>query len=56
MVKSSKAAKARVKRATASERKAIQKSARVLADFELISKKRFDAIMRTSIFGAQRIR
>ena len=47
MAKASRAAKARVKRSTLGERAQIKKSARVLADFELITTKRFDAILRT---------
>ena len=46
MAKASKAAKARVKRSTMTERKQIRNAARVLADFELISDKRYDAILR----------
>ena len=47
MAKASRSAKARVKRATVGEKAQIKKSARVLADFELITGKRFDAILRT---------
>lgn len=47
MAKASRAAKARVKRASVGEKAKIKKSARVLADYELITNKRFDAILRT---------
>jgi len=47
MVKASKGAKGRVKRATVGEKAQIKKAARTLADFELITSKRFDAILRT---------
>lgn len=47
MAKASKAAKARVKRATVGEKAQVKKAARVLADYELITSKRFDAIIRT---------
>ena len=47
MAKASRAAKARVKRASGGEKASIKKSARVLADYELITNKRFDAIVRT---------
>lgn len=47
MAKASKAAKSRVKRASVGEKAKIKKAARVLADFELITNKRFDAIVRT---------
>jgi hypothetical protein len=47
MAKASRAAKARVKRATVGEKAQIRKAARVLADYELITGKRFDAILRT---------
>jgi len=47
MAKASKGAKARVKRATVGEKSQIKKAARTLADFELITSKRFDAILRT---------
>jgi hypothetical protein len=46
MVKVSKAGKARLKRMSAAERKAILKSAMLLADSELITSKRFEAIHR----------
>jgi len=47
VAKASKSAKARVKRATMGEKAQVKKAARVLADFELITTKRFDAILRT---------
>ena len=47
MAKASRSAKARVKRATVGEKAKIKKAARTLADFELITGKRFDAILRT---------
>jgi len=47
MAKASRSAKARVKRASVGEKASIKKSARVLADYELITNKRFDAIVRT---------
>ena len=47
MAKASRAAKARVKRSTVGEKAQIKKAARVLADYELITSKRFDAILRT---------
>ena len=47
MVKTSKAAKARVKRAPAAQKTKLQKAAALLADYELISEKRYDAITRT---------
>ncbi len=46
MVKVSKAGKARLKRLSMAERKAVQKASMLLADTELMSDKRFDAIMR----------
>ncbi len=48
MAKASKSAKARVKRASMGEKASIRKAARVLADYELITNKRFDAIGRTT--------
>ena len=48
MAKASKSAKARVKRASMGEKASIRKAARVLADYELITNKRFDAIVRTT--------
>ena len=47
MAKASRSAKARVQRATMGEKAQIKKAARVLADFELITGKRFDTILRT---------
>ena len=47
MAKASRSAKARVKRASVGEKASIKKSARVLADYELITNKRFEAIVRT---------
>ena len=47
MAKASRSAKARVKRATVGEKAQIKKAARKLADFELITDKRFQAILRT---------
>jgi len=47
MAKASKAAKGRVRRASMGEKASIKKSARVLADFELITLKRYEAILRT---------
>lgn len=52
MAKASRAAKARVKRATVGEKASIRKAARTLADFELITTKRYDAIVRAT--NAQR--
>lgn len=46
VVRTSKAGKARVKRATVGEKAKVKKAARLLADFELITAKRFDAIVR----------
>jgi len=46
MVKVSKAGKARLKRCNMAERKAVQKASMLLADMELLSDKRYDAIMR----------
>jgi len=46
MVKVSKAGKARLKRCNMAERKAVQKASMLLADMELLSNKRYDAIMR----------
>lgn len=46
MAKASKSAKARVRRANMGEKASIKKSARTLADFELITQKRYDAILR----------
>jgi hypothetical protein len=54
MVKTSKAAKARVKRALLSERKKLQKAADLLADYELISSGRWAAIERTVSAGMHR--
>jgi len=48
MAKASRSAKARVKRATVGEKATIRKSARVLADYELITGKRYDAILRAA--------
>ena len=48
MAKASKAAKARVRRSNVSEKAAIKKSARLLADYDLITQKRFEAIVRTT--------
>jgi hypothetical protein len=48
MAKASRTAKARVKRATVGEKAQIRKAARVLADYELITSKRYDAILRTA--------
>jgi len=47
MAKASKAAKGRVRRSSMGEKASIKKSARVLADFELITQKRYEAILRT---------
>jgi len=47
MAKASKGAKARVKRANVRKKAEIKKAASTLADFELITSKRFDAILRT---------
>ena len=46
MVKASRSAKARVKRMTMGEKAAVRKAAGLLADSELISEKRFAAILR----------
>lgn len=46
MVKVSKAARARVKRQSLAEMKQLRKAARVMADLELISSKRYGAILR----------
>ncbi len=46
MVKSSKASKARLKRLSASEKKAVIKAAILLADNECITEQRFRAIAR----------
>jgi hypothetical protein len=46
-LKLSKAAKARIKRMSASERKAMVKAAAMLADAELITGARYSAIIRT---------
>ena len=46
MTKASKAAKARVKRASASEKKQVIKAAALLADMELITDSRYRAILR----------
>jgi len=54
MAKASKSAKARVKRATMGEKASIRKSARVLADYELITGKRYDAILRSLKSGGLR--
>lgn len=48
MAKASKGAKARVKRSSVGEKSAIRKAARLLADYDLITSKRFDAIVRTT--------
>jgi len=45
-VKLSKNAKARIKRMSASERKALQKAACLLADNDVISSGRYSAVMR----------
>jgi len=47
LAKASRAAKARVKRSSVGEKAQIKKAARTLADYELITSKRFDAILRT---------
>ena len=46
MAKASKSCKARLKRATVGEKAAVKKAARTLADFECITNKRYDAIVR----------
>ena len=46
VVKTSKAGKARVKRASVGEKAKVKKAARTLADFELITAKRYEAIVR----------
>jgi len=46
VAKASKAAKARVKRASMTDMKAIRRAARVLADYELITNARYAAILR----------
>ena len=51
MTKVSKAARARVRRANGSEKASIRKSARILADYDLITQKRFGAIVRASRQG-----
>jgi hypothetical protein len=48
MAKASKSAKARVRRATVGEKAQIRKAARMLADFDLITQKRHDAIVRAT--------
>ena len=48
MVKVSKAGKARLKRMTAGDRKAILKAALLLADNECITSKRYEAIHRVA--------
>ena len=48
MAKASKAAKARVRRSTVGEKAAIRKAARKLADFDLITEKRYSAIVRAT--------
>ena len=48
MAKASKAAKARVRRSNAGEKAAIRKSARLLADYDLITEPRYRAIVRTT--------
>ena len=48
LAKASKAAKGRVRRATMGEKAALRKSARLLADFDLITQKRYEAIVRTA--------
>lgn len=50
-MKLSKGAKARIKRMSASELKAVMKAAVLLADAEIISSSRCDAIMRTLGFN-----
>lgn len=50
-MKLSKGAKQRIKMMTASERKALAKSARILADSECITMKRADAVIRWSHKG-----
>jgi len=52
MAKASKAAKARVRRATMGEKSSIKKSAGILADYELITQKRYDAILRALKAGS----
>ncbi len=47
MVKASRSAKARVRRMSMTEKAAVKKAAGMLADAELITEKRFAAIMRT---------
>ena len=46
MAKASKSAKARLKRASVGEKSQIKKGARKLADYECITNKRYDAIVR----------
>lgn len=46
MAKASKAAKARLKRASVGEKASIKKAARTLADYECITNKRYNAIVR----------
>jgi hypothetical protein len=48
MAKASRSAKARVRRSTVGEKASIRKAARLLADYDLITQKRFDAIVRTT--------
>jgi len=51
-LKLSKAAKARIKRMSASERKALVKAAQMLADAEIITSDRYAAIYRTCAKGS----
>jgi len=51
MVKASKAAKGRVRRASVGEKSQIKKAAGLLADLELITQKRYDAILRALSAG-----
>jgi len=51
MVKCSKAAKARIKRMSAAERKAVDKAAKLLADTECISYGRYLSISRATAFS-----
>lgn len=54
MVKASRSAKARVKRMSKAEIAAVRKAAMLLADCELITEKRYQAIMRTFPRGSGR--
>lgn len=51
MAKASKAAKARLKRMSMTEKKAVHKAAALLADCELITNARYMAIMRACKAG-----